>query len=93
MDIHEDLLFASQLIFSLLNLSLPFSLSHDFKIAIIQVVSEYRNQGMEFILQAINYPTFLEDVTGLTELMKSATSLSLDWDKEIDEEEDCVDIQ
>lgn len=57
------------------------------------VVSEYRNQGMEFILQAINYPTFLEDVTGLTELMKSATSLSLDWDKEIDEEEDCVEIQ
>ncbi|RDX68141.1 Ubiquitin-like modifier-activating enzyme atg7 [Mucuna pruriens] len=57
------------------------------------VVSEYRNQRMEFILQAINHPTYLEDLTGLTELMKSATFLSLDWDKEIDEEDDdCVEI-
>ncbi|KAK7341089.1 hypothetical protein VNO80_24013 [Phaseolus coccineus] len=57
------------------------------------VVSEYRNQGMEFILQAINHPTYLEDLTGLTELMKSATSLSLDWDRDIDEEDDdCVEI-
>lgn len=46
---------------------------------------------MEFIFQAINHPTYLEDLTGLTELMKSATSL--DWDGEIDEEdEDCVEI-
>lgn len=57
------------------------------------VVSEYRNQGMEFILQAINHPTYLEDLTGLTELMKSATLLSLDWDKENDEEDDdCLEI-
>ncbi|KAK7404257.1 hypothetical protein VNO78_05000 [Psophocarpus tetragonolobus] len=55
------------------------------------VVSAYRNQGMDFILQAINHPTYLEDLTGLTELMKSATLLSLDWDQEIDEE-DCVEI-
>jgi ubiquitin-like modifier-activating enzyme ATG7 len=59
------------------------------------VVSEYRNRGMEFILEAINHPTYLEDVTGLTELMKSATKFSLDWDKEIDnedEDEDCFEI-
>ncbi|XP_019450840.1 PREDICTED: ubiquitin-like modifier-activating enzyme atg7 [Lupinus angustifolius] len=61
------------------------------------VVSEYRNRGMEFILEAINHPTYLEDLTGLTELMKSAASFSLDWDKEIDDDDDdddegCVEI-
>ncbi|XP_027354377.1 ubiquitin-like modifier-activating enzyme atg7 isoform X1 [Abrus precatorius] len=58
------------------------------------VVSEYRNREMEFILQAINHPTYLEDLTGLTELMKSASSFSLDWDKDIGDEEDddCVEI-
>lgn len=59
-----------------------------------QVVSEYRNRGMEFILEAVNHPTYLEDLTGLTELMKSATSFSLDWDNEIedDDNDDCVEI-
>lgn len=47
---------------------------------------------MEFILEAINHPTYLEDLTGLTELMKSATLFSLDWDKDDEEEEDCVEI-
>ncbi|XP_028787717.1 ubiquitin-like modifier-activating enzyme atg7 [Neltuma alba] len=57
------------------------------------VVSEYRNRGMEFILEAINHPTYLEDLTGLTELMKSAASFSLDWDKDMDDEDDdCVEI-
>ena len=58
----------------------------------MQVVSEYRNRGMEFILQAINHPTYLEDITGLTELMKSATSFSLDWDQDNDNDDDCVEI-
>ncbi|KAK6932667.1 THIF-type NAD/FAD binding fold [Dillenia turbinata] len=52
------------------------------------VVSEYRKRGMEFIIQAINHPTYLEDLTGLTELMKSASSFSLDWDNEIDDGDD-----
>ncbi|KAK7312107.1 hypothetical protein VNO77_35705 [Canavalia gladiata] len=58
------------------------------------VVSEYRNRGMEFILQTINHPTYLEDLTGLTELMKSASLFSLDWDKEVDDDDDddCVEI-
>ncbi|KAL1324715.1 hypothetical protein HN51_034869 [Arachis hypogaea] len=60
------------------------------------VLSEYRNKGMEFILQAINHPTYLEDLTGLTELMKSASAFSLDWDKDDDGggggDEDCVEI-
>lgn len=48
---------------------------------------------MEFILQAINHPTYLEDLTGLTELMKSATSFSVDWDNEIDDDDEgCAEI-
>lgn len=57
------------------------------------VVAEYQERGMEFIIQAINHPTYLEDVTGLTELMKSASSFNLDWDNETDlDDDDCVEI-
>ncbi|KAL0398478.1 UNVERIFIED_CONTAM: Ubiquitin-like modifier-activating enzyme atg7 [Sesamum radiatum] len=57
------------------------------------VVSEYRKRGLDFILQAINHPTYLEDLTGLTELMKSAGSFELDWDDEGgDDNEECVEI-
>ncbi|CAN8245961.1 unnamed protein product [Cochlearia groenlandica] len=52
------------------------------------VVSEYRKRGNSFILEAINHPTYLEDLTGLTELKKAANSFSLDWE---DDEED-VDL-
>lgn len=44
---------------------------------------------MEFVLQAINQPTYLEDLTGITDLMKSANSFELDW---VDEEDDLEDI-
>ncbi|XP_024993110.1 ubiquitin-like modifier-activating enzyme atg7 [Cynara cardunculus var. scolymus] len=56
------------------------------------VVSEYRKRGLDFVLQAINHPTYLEDLTGLTELMKSANSFELDWDNETDNDDDCVEI-
>ncbi|XP_015874266.3 ubiquitin-like modifier-activating enzyme atg7 isoform X1 [Ziziphus jujuba] len=56
------------------------------------VVSEYRARGMDFVLQAINLPTYLEDLTGLTELMKSASSFELDWDNYVDDDDDCVEI-
>ncbi|KAL7592634.1 hypothetical protein Lser_V15G32357 [Lactuca serriola] len=59
------------------------------------VVSEYRKRGLEFVLEAINHPTYLEDLTGLTELMKSANSFDLDWDNETDnddDDDDCVEI-
>ncbi|KAJ6842150.1 ubiquitin-like modifier-activating enzyme atg7 [Iris pallida] len=52
------------------------------------VVSEYRQRGMEFVLQAINHPTYLEDLTGLTQLMKSVNSFQMDWD---DEDEEIAD--
>lgn len=60
-----------------------------------QVVSEYRKKGIEFLLQAINHPTYLEDLTGLTELKESANSFKLDWDDETDDFDDddgCVEI-
>lgn len=55
----------------------------------MQVVSELKRKGMEFVLEAINHPTYLEDLTGLTELMKSATAFNLDWDE--DDEDDDAD--
>ncbi|CAM8994838.1 unnamed protein product [Rhodiola kirilowii] len=55
------------------------------------VVNEFQQRGMEFILQAINHPTYLEDLTGLTELMKSASEFNLDWDND-DDEADCIEI-
>ncbi|KAK9047722.1 hypothetical protein V6N11_053558 [Hibiscus sabdariffa] len=49
--------------------------------------------AMEFILQAIYHPTYLEDLTGLTELMRSASAFQLDWDDEIDAVDDeCVEL-
>lgn len=54
-------------------------------VCLLQVVSEFRRRGMEFILQAIDHPTYLEDLTGLTELIESANSFKLDWDDETDD--------
>ncbi|CAH9100522.1 unnamed protein product [Cuscuta epithymum] len=57
-----------------------------------KVVSEFEKQGMNFVLEAINHPTYLEDVTGLTELIKSAGSFELDWENETEDiDADCVD--
>ena len=44
----------------------------------LQVVSEYRKRGMDFILEALNQPSYLEDLTGLTTLMDLANSFNLD---------------
>ncbi|KAL8130334.1 hypothetical protein V2J09_019489 [Rumex salicifolius] len=52
------------------------------------VVTEYRNKGTEFLLQAINHPTYLEDLTGLTELMKSASSFPVDWDEAAEDDDE-----
>ncbi|GER24493.1 ubiquitin-like modifier-activating enzyme ATG7 [Striga asiatica] len=54
------------------------------------VVTEYRRKGLDFVLEAINHPTYLEDLTGLTDLMESAGSFDLDWDD--DEADECVEI-
>ncbi|XP_051128943.1 ubiquitin-like modifier-activating enzyme atg7 [Andrographis paniculata] len=52
------------------------------------VVSEYRKRGLDFIVASINHPTYLEDLTGLTELMNSASSFEVDWDNENDDDID-----
>lgn len=54
----------------------------------MQVVEEYEKRGLEFLLEAINHPTYLEDLTGLTELMKSASSFDVDWIDETGNEDD-----
>lgn len=51
------------------------------------VVSEYEKRGLDFVVEAINHPTYLEDITGLTELMKSAGSFEVDWGDEADDDE------
>ncbi|KAK9706772.1 hypothetical protein RND81_07G150700 [Saponaria officinalis] len=52
------------------------------------VVSEFEKNGMDFIMKAINHPTYLEDLTGLTELQKSANLFEPDWDYEDELEDD-----
>ncbi|CAI0557908.1 unnamed protein product [Linum tenue] len=52
----------------------------------LTVVKEYRERGLEFLLQAINHPTYLADLTGLTELTKSANSFDIDWDDDGDDD-------
>ncbi|XP_010494767.1 PREDICTED: ubiquitin-like modifier-activating enzyme atg7 [Camelina sativa] len=53
------------------------------------VISEYRERGNSFLLEAINHPTYLEDLTGLTELKKAANSFNLDWeDDDTDDDDD-----
>jgi ubiquitin-like modifier-activating enzyme ATG7 len=42
---------------------------------------------MDFVVYAINEPTYLEDLTGLTELMKSASDCQVEWIDESDEDE------
>ena len=43
-----------------------------------RVVNEYRGRGMEFVLEIPNRPNYLEDLTGLTELLSATQSMSLD---------------
>lgn len=54
----------------------------------MQVVGEYEKKGLDFVLEAINHPTYLEDLTGLTELMKSASCFDVDWIDETGNEDD-----
>ncbi|CAN1327384.1 Ubiquitin-like modifier-activating enzyme atg7 [Linum perenne] len=57
------------------------------------VVSEFRERNMEFLLEAINHPTYLADLTGLTELTKAANSFDVDWDDEdVGEDDDFAEM-
>jgi hypothetical protein len=66
---------------------------HIYNFVLSQVVTEYRQRGLEFVLQAINQPTYLEDLTGLTELINSVDSCQLDWiDDDADNEQEIDDF-
>ncbi|GLJ48709.1 hypothetical protein SUGI_1027260 [Cryptomeria japonica] len=54
------------------------------------VVSEYRKRGMDFILEALNQPSYLEDLTGLTTLMDLANNFNLDLEDSDDDLDDNV---
>uniref|UniRef100_A0A0D9V2W5 Ubiquitin-like modifier-activating enzyme ATG7 n=1 Tax=Leersia perrieri TaxID=77586 RepID=A0A0D9V2W5_9ORYZ len=51
------------------------------------VLSEYQRRGMDFVMQVINEPTYLEDLTGITDLMKSAAYSQVEWIDEADDDE------
>ena len=48
------------------------------------VVGAYRARGAAFLLEVFNSPTYLEDVTGLTEVHKTAADI--EWDDDSGEE-------
>jgi ubiquitin-like modifier-activating enzyme ATG7 len=52
------------------------------------VVMEFRERGMEFVLEVLNRPNYLEDLTGLTELLSATHSMSLEWDDDTEEADD-----
>ncbi|KAM0858733.1 hypothetical protein ACQ4PT_047657 [Festuca glaucescens] len=56
------------------------------------VLSEYRSRGMDFVMQVINEPTYLEDLTGLTELMKSADYSRVEWVDDVDDDDEFAEI-
>lgn len=49
------------------------------------MVDEFKKRGMEFVLEVLNRPNYLEDLTGLTEMLAATQGLTLDWDDEDDE--------
>eukprot|EP00250_Pteridium_aquilinum_P019021 c24256_g1_i2 orf=892-2370(+) len=50
------------------------------------VVAEYRRSGFDFLMQAFNNPTYLEDLTGLTDLISATKNISIDWEEEDSDE-------
>lgn len=41
---------------------------------LLQVLSEYRRRGFDFVTQAITCPTYLKDLTGISDLKKPFAS-------------------
>jgi len=57
-----------------------------------KVVEEYRAKGFAFLLQVFNNPSYLEDLTGLTELKQATQDFSIEWDVG-DEDSDDGEVQ
>ncbi|GAQ88871.1 ubiquitin activating E1 enzyme-like protein [Klebsormidium nitens] len=56
------------------------------------VVREYHHRGPDFLLQAFNTPTFLEDLTGLTALRAATDELLAEWEAGDDSAADADDF-
>jgi len=52
------------------------------------VVREFRERGSDFVLEVLNRPNYLEDLTGLTELLSATQTMSLDWDEDVEPSDD-----
>ncbi|KAJ1547707.1 Autophagy protein 7 [Nowakowskiella sp. JEL0078] len=50
------------------------------------ILQNYKNEGFEFLFQAFNSSTYLEDLTGLSEMHKQTDDADLDWDEDMDDE-------
>ncbi len=51
-----------------------------------QVIKEWREKGFDFLEKVFNTPSYLEDLTGLTQLKQSNQDVSIDWEELSDEE-------
>ncbi len=47
----------------------------------------HKRDGFEFLLKAFNSPTYLEDLTGLTQLKQASADFSIDWEELSDGED------
>lgn len=56
------------------------------------IVAEYRQRGFDFLRQAFNHPTYLEDLTGLTDLLCATKKISIDWDDDSEETSNIEDL-
>ncbi|KAJ3037684.1 Ubiquitin-like modifier-activating enzyme ATG7 [Rhizophlyctis rosea] len=52
------------------------------------ILTAYKNRGVEFILEALKSPAYLEELTGLQQLHKDSEDVDVDWDVEGDDEFD-----
>jgi len=44
------------------------------------VLKAYLKGGVDFIIQVLNRPSILEDISGLSQLKKETEAISVDWD-------------
>lgn len=49
------------------------------------ILDEYKENGLNFVLNALNNTNYLEDLTGLSEMHKQTDEVYVDWDEDVDE--------
>ena len=43
-------------------------------------MNEYKTRGFDFLLEAFNNPTYLEDLTGLSQLHAETEAATAEWE-------------